>query len=127
MLPDVPELSATSAPAEEISAAHQRLLALVAASQILANAPDVHDVWQRTVALAHQAIAADAYAVWRLEPPDRWTVVYAQGLSDDFTRRVIAQNVRSERSVSLLSAPLIVDDVENASILTHLKDAYRAE
>src|SRR3954451_2980021 len=121
-MPDPPEFPTRSVPAEDISAAHQRLLALVAASQILADAPDVIDVWQRTVALADQAIAADAYAVWRLEPPDRWAVVYARGLSEDFTQRVVAQDIRSERSVSLLSAPLIVEDVEAAPILAHLKE-----
>ncbi|HUR35634.1 MAG TPA: GAF domain-containing sensor histidine kinase [Vicinamibacterales bacterium] len=122
---DTPERPPT--PADEISAAHERLLALVAASHILGDAPDVIDVWRRTVALADQAIAADAYAVWRLEPPDRWKVVYARGVSDAFTQRVIAQDVRSERSLSLLSAPLVIEDVESSTLIAHLKEAYRAE
>jgi len=113
---------------EALRAAHQRLLALIAASRILSEASGVAEVWQRTVALAHQAVAADAYAVWRLEQPDRWAMVYSQGLSDAFTRRVVTMDAaQSERSMRLLTKPFVVDDVATAPLVAESRDLYRLE
>jgi signal transduction histidine kinase len=108
--------------------AHQRLLALMEAARILSEAPEVVDVLHRSIQLAHQALTADAYAVWQLSPEGRWTVAHATGLSEAFTARIVAmEGVRSGRAQQLLHRPLIIPEVADAPLLATLIDAYRLE
>ena len=69
----------------------RRLLTLVAASRSLVASPDVTAILSVTVQLADQLVAADAYAVWRLNPAGtEWQPIAAVGVSPDFIRGVPA-------------------------------------
>ena len=68
----------------------QRLLAVVAASGSLLRSPRVDDVIPAILRIARDLVAADGYAIWRLEK-NVWRIRSFDGISHDFANRVVSQ------------------------------------
>ena len=77
----------------------RRLFALVAASSKLLGSPRLDDVLPAILALARELIAADGYAIWRFDQQSGvWRVGSSWGISEDFSRRIVA-SLSSMRSL----------------------------
>ena len=75
---------------------HRRLTLLVEASASLLNSPETEAVQAATVALARRLLDADGYALWVSDPEvPRWRVAKSDGVSVEFTNRVITSVPRA--------------------------------
>jgi PAS domain S-box-containing protein len=105
-----------------------RLLGLAVASASILGSPDVDAVLSGAIALARDAFAADAYAVWRLDEKGAWRVVRSFGVSAEFAGRVIAPPVSGSDAPRVpFESPMIYSDVSAAPALAGLRDAYDSE
>jgi PAS domain S-box-containing protein len=91
----------------------RRLLALVSASGTLLGTPRLEAAIEGTISLAHELVAADAYAIWRFDAYARaWKVVVSRGLSKPFAISAWANhNVPPEVP---FAEPRVLDDVRIA-------------
>jgi signal transduction histidine kinase/ActR/RegA family two-component response regulator len=105
----------------------QRLLALVAASGSLLGSPRLQDVLPATLRLAGTLVAADAYAVWRLDArEERWAIASASGLSEQFTSEVLTFHGDQPLAVSS-PEPIVAEDVMTRPTLQERREAYARE
>ncbi len=80
--------------AEQALARHreieQKLALLVDASGALLGSLEVRKVYDQTLTVAKQLVAADAYAVWRADASlAEWAIVASDGLSEEYRRNSI--------------------------------------
>jgi PAS domain S-box-containing protein len=103
----------------------ERLLLLVEASSALIASPESSQVLKTILDLSRRFVQADAYAVWR-EGPDRiqWGILASEGLSDAYTH-TLTQQVGGTRAVP--DHPFPIEDVEQAPLVRHRLELYRAE
>ena len=87
----------------------QQLMLLVEASGALLASPHSAEVLHTIVNLAQRFIAADAHAVWHEEENGSWKLRSSAGLSSSFAEEATAGQGSSV--VSILSAPMVVEDV----------------
>lgn len=107
---------------------HRRLLTLVTASGSLVGTPDLDAVLPATIRLATELVAADGYAVWRLDQPRRrWDAIVTAGVSADFMTEM--RDVSSATSPQPLPfiTPFAVTDVTTEPALEARVEAYRRE
>jgi signal transduction histidine kinase len=104
----------------------QRLLAVVAASGSLLRSPRVDDVIPAVLRIARDLVAADGYAVWRLEHGS-WRIRSFDGVSAAFANRVISNWNASDVSTVPFKDPFIVEDVFAAPLLRERAAAYTEE
>ena len=105
---------------------HARLLTLVGAAGTLLSSPRVQDVLPATIALAHDLLVADAYAVWRFDPArDCWQIGASTGVSDAFVNRII-DTYRTVNALDLTD-PLVAEDVAALPLLADRQEAYALE
>ena len=105
----------------------RRLSLLVEASASLLNSPETESVRSATMSLARQLLVADGYAVWVNDPGQPgWRVAESEGVSDDFSNRVISsyRGGVAPRALSF-SGPLAVTDVAAEPLLEEQLAAYR--
>jgi PAS domain S-box-containing protein len=103
----------------------ERLSLLLQASDRLIGSPILSEVLPSILSLSQELIAADAYAVWRLNTSERkWRIVSSSGLSDAFRDFIVALN---GHTVTELSAPLIVEDIYAEPALTGRLDLHKLE
>ena len=103
-----------------------RLLALVGASTSLLGSPRVEDVVPASLALASSLIAADGYALWRLDAPSHaWRIESYSGVSDDFARRLVTSDRNLAPAAS--AEPVIAEDVTTDPRLLGRLEAFRFE
>jgi PAS domain S-box-containing protein len=102
-----------------------RLLGLlVEAAGRLTGALDPAAVRGAVLDLSHRLIAADAYAIWRLDPDaDDWSVAESAGLSEAYVR----DHGRMPAAGSVAGRPIVAEDVLAAADLDNRRAAYRAE
>ena len=106
----------------------QRLVALVAASGTLFGSLTIDDVLPGVVVLARTLIAADGYALWRVDVAAKcWHVASSAGISDVFTNRIIASYRGDQVATVAFSEPLIAESVHEVPMLEERTEAYRAE
>jgi signal transduction histidine kinase/ActR/RegA family two-component response regulator len=111
-------------PADDLQ---QRLLAVVAASGSLLRSPQVDDVIPAVLRIARGLLAADGYAVWRLEAGGVWQVRSYDGISENFAHRVIrAWNDAGVPAVPFTD-PLAVEDVFDHPLLIDRRPEYADE
>jgi PAS domain S-box-containing protein len=151
---DVTEAKRTAAMLAEIQGQRQdlqqRLLVLTSASTTLLGSPRIADVFPAILSLAPQLIAADGYAVWRLDTlRRRWSVVAHTGISAEFAsleasvaappmEPVVAEDLfeavkdpdrleayRREGLKSLLALPLIIGGEGVASLVFYFRQQHR--
>jgi PAS domain S-box-containing protein len=102
--------------------ARERLTRLAEGSRALLGSLDATSVWHEVLALARQSVAADGYAVWRLQN-GVWRVVASDGVSQDFA----AIEFPSETHGPTSEQPLVVHDVNGFAGLEHRQSAYARE
>jgi PAS domain S-box-containing protein len=103
----------------------ERLSLLVQASDRLIGSPTLGEVLPSTLSLSRELIAADAYAVWRLDRTQRrWQIVSSSGLSETFQHFVVALN---GQTVTELSSPIISEDVYDEPLLAGRIDLHKLE
>jgi PAS domain S-box-containing protein len=119
---DITELKRTE---DALRQTREQLMLLVEASGGLGAAPEMAAVVGAVLALSRRLVAADAYAVWRHQPAtDRWALVLASGLSEDYPRSVVEVLDRAPRR---LAAPLVAEDIRAVSALGPRRDVYERE
>ena len=102
-----------------------RLRTLVDASASLLGSPQTEVVLPAVLALSHQLVAADAYAIWRyFERESAWGVVASSGLSAEYGRDRIEVTSHTPR---LPAGTLAVEDVFAEPILAGRRETYRRE
>ena len=106
----------------------QRLFALVAASRTLFASPRVEDVVPAVVGLAQTMIAADAYAIWRLDSPTAaWQIAASLGISDDFASRLVHLPCGDDVNAVPVDEPLACPDLQDVPMPDERSQAYRQE
>ena len=97
---------------------------LLEATSSLVSSVELPEVLKKVLQLAEVLLGADAYAVWRrkLDAP-QWHVLYSRGLSEEYTRRTIEGTPANYHP----TAPILVEDVEHKSLVSHRVDLYHAE
>jgi PAS domain S-box-containing protein len=102
----------------------RRLLTLVEASGTLLATPRLEAVLEGTMALARELVAADAYAIWRLDTYAReWRADASIGLSDELKAQILA-TLDADLEELPFREPLAVDDVESASLVARRREVY---
>ena len=102
-----------------------RLLGLlVEAAGRLTGTLDVPAVRAAVLDLSHRLIAADAYAIWRLDADSNdWLVADSAGLSDAYLR----DHGRIPASGPMAGRPIVAEDVLATTELESRRAAYRSE
>jgi PAS domain S-box-containing protein len=104
-----------------------KLSALIDASGILLESPRLNAVLPATMSIAKDLIAADGYAVWRLNAPTEWRIIASTGISSGFATSMI-QSFRGETVTTLpFSGPVPVEDVAATPMLAERQSALAAE
>jgi signal transduction histidine kinase/CheY-like chemotaxis protein len=103
---------------EQEAQARERLTRLAEGSQRLQISLDPQAVLREVLTLARNAIAADAYAVWR-RSGDKWYVAASANLDDEFTR----VELLGDDSFPL-SGPIVAEDVQASAMLGMRHTAY---
>ena len=92
----------------------------------LLGSPRVEDVVPASLALASSLIAADGYALWRLDAPSlAWRIESYSGVSDDFARRLVTSDGNLAPAAS--AEPVIAEDVTTDPRLLGRLEAFRFE
>src|SRR6266542_4089289 len=94
-----------------------RLRSLVEASGTLLASLQVEDVLPRVLDLARQTLAADAYALWRIDATGAWEIARQHGLSPEYAATAPSTLTGSGVIVSL-DSPLVAEDLGAAEWLT---------
>jgi PAS domain S-box-containing protein len=103
-----------------------RLLALVGASSSLLGSPHVEDVVPASLALASSLIAADGYAMWRLEASSSsWRIESYSGVSTEFATRLIT--TAADMLPAASTEPVIAENVASDPRLVGRLEAFRTE
>jgi signal transduction histidine kinase len=100
--------------------ARERLTRLAEGAQRLQISLDGASVVHEVLTLATEAIAADAYAVWRCTG-DMWRVIASTGLDESFTSVEVPNNTAMK-----LRDPIVVVDVRTNSLLAGRQHIYEA-
>jgi PAS domain S-box-containing protein len=107
---------------------NRRLAALVSASASLLSSPRIEEVLPAIVRIAGEVVAADGYAVWRLDPlQETWTIVSHVGISEEFARVSLPQRQGQSGAPPSTIEPIVAEDVEAVPALAHRIDSYRSE
>ena len=105
---------------------HRRLLTLVAASQSVVGELQLELVFDATMELARELVAADGYLLWRQMPDHgEWSVIRSYGLSEEFTQTSRPQN--NGRQIPPPATPLVAEDVLTHPLLAARAESYRKE
>lgn len=98
---------------------------LLQASATLLAQPDLPAVLDRILALSRGLIAADAYAVWRLdESANMWRVLASRGLSAAYLEN---SSVVGSGITELSDEPIVAADVHQLALLEPRRRGYEAE
>jgi signal transduction histidine kinase/ActR/RegA family two-component response regulator len=102
----------------------QRLLAVVAASGSLLRSPRVDDVIPAVLRIARDLVAADGYAIWRLDKHDVWKIRSFDGVSPTFASRVVSNSNQSGGPSAPFRELVVVEDVFSTDLLRDRVAAY---
>ena len=98
---------------------------LLQASATLLAQPDLVTVLDRILAISRELIAADAYAVWRLdESAGMWRMLASRGLSAAYLER---SSIVGSGITELSDEPIVAADVHQLPLLEHRRRGYEAE
>jgi PAS domain S-box-containing protein len=110
----------------ELQNLQRRLMGLAVASASILGSPSLDAVLSGTMGLARDIFPSDGYAVWRVDNDNRWRIVQSFGVSEAFSRRVIAAETADTRRITF-TGPLICEDVATMPAFAHLRDDYARE
>ena len=103
---------------------YAKLTALIETSRILLDTPRLGAVLPAAVQVARTLIAADGYALWRLNDGGDWRVVESNGVSPAFAAAVVPAD---GSSFTRFDVPLAVNDVGATAALANRHAAYATE
>ena len=109
---------------EDVSLRHRlyaKVSALIETSRILLASPRLEAVLPAAVQVARNLIAADGYALWRVQD-DGWRIVGSNGVSPSFTEA----SVPTQQAITY-ETPQVFADVRDAPLLKNRQAAYAAE
>ena len=106
-----------------------RLLDLVSRAAVLLGSPNMERVLPGILEVAAETVAADAYAVWRLDRQhDTWRVASHAGVSDSFASTMISGYARGGAAAAVENLePIVAEDVLADPRLATRREAYLAE
>lgn len=97
---------------------------LLEATSSLVSSVELSEVLSKVLRLAEVLLGADAYAVWRRRPDAlQWHVLYSRGLSEEYTRQTIEGTPANYHP----TAPILVENIEHKSLVSHRVDLYHTE
>jgi signal transduction histidine kinase len=98
---------------------------LTEASSLLLSTLSRSEVLETILSLAQRFVAADGYALWRLED-GKWKIVSAVGLSNEYQKTLIDSAAPASDTPD---TPVIIEDVESSDIpkVRERLQAFRAE
>ena len=100
------------------------LTLLVEASGVLLGSMTLEAVQPAVLHLSERLIAADAYAIWRMDAANKtWRIVSSAGLPEMYSQEVIQGGAQTG---SFLDQPLAIEDVAQAPFLAERQEIYRA-
>ena len=106
----------------------QRLLTLVSRAGLLLGSPRMEDVLPGILTVASETIAADAYAVWRLDRArGAWVVASHAGVSDGFAATLISRYQGRGTAAPTDLGPIAAEDVRSTPVLAERALAYERE
>src|SRR3954463_16262146 len=106
----------------------QRLLDLVSRAGLLLGSPRIEDVLPGILNVARDTVAADGYAVWRLDRNRGvWYVASHAGVSERFAASMIASFDGRPVSPADITDPITAEDVFATPLLAERREAYREE
>ena len=107
----------------------QRLFGLVSRAGALLGSLRLEDVLPGILAVAKETVAADGYAVWRIDRTRNvWYVASHSGVSDEFAAAMIPSvHPGTTISTSAYTEPIASEDVMADSLLAARRDAYARE
>src|SRR3954468_7447829 len=106
----------------------QRLLDLVSRAGLLLGSPRIEDVLPGILHVARDTVAADGYAVWRLDRNRGvWSVASHAGVSERFAMTMIASFDGRPVSPADITDPITAEDVFATPLLAERREAYREE
>jgi len=112
----------------ELHELQRRLMTLAVASASILDSPNTDEIASKAIALAHDVVAADGYALWRVDTAGAWRIVRSQGISNEFASRAIARPGERHGTPAVpFSEPLVCEDVQTAALLADQRDAYAHE
>jgi PAS domain S-box-containing protein len=104
-----------------------KLSAMIEASRMLLESPRLGAVLPATLALSKDLIAADGYAVWRLDRASDWQIVASSGVSADFASTIVRRHPGEPVTPIPFSGPIAIDDVTQTPMLAERQAAYALE
>jgi signal transduction histidine kinase len=107
----------------------QRLFGLVSRAGALLGSPRIEDVLPGILAVAKETVAADAYAVWRLDRRRNvWYVASHSGVSDDFAAAMLpSTQVGTSALTASYTEPIASEDVMADPVVATRREAYARE
>jgi PAS domain S-box-containing protein len=112
---------------EELQELHRRLMGLVTASASILGSPDSGAIASAAIDVARDVLAANGYAVWRVNPSGSWQILRSFGVSDDFASRAIPRSERDTPPFVPFSDPFVCEDVQATPMVAEMREAYRRE
>jgi signal transduction histidine kinase len=107
----------------------QRLFGLVSRAGAVLGSPRLEDVLPGILAVSKETVAADGYAVWRIdESRGVWYIASHSGVSDEFAAAMLPSvQPGTTISTAAYTAPIACQDVMADPFLAARRDAYAKE
>jgi signal transduction histidine kinase len=106
----------------------QRLFGLVSRAGVLLGSPRIEDVLPAILTVARESVAADGYAIWRLDRArGAWVIVGHEGVSAEFSAAVISSHQGQPASAVASPDPIAAEDVLRLPMLEARREAYVKE
>jgi signal transduction histidine kinase len=106
----------------------QRLLTLLSRAGELFGSPRLEDVLPGILKLAAETVAADGYAVWRLDRArGRWFVASHAGVSEEFANGISEPQPERVLPANVPSDAIAAEDVRSVPALAMRRAAYERE
>jgi signal transduction histidine kinase len=106
----------------------QRLLQLVSRAGELLGSPRLEDVLPGILKVAGDTVAADGYAVWRLDRERvAWRIASHAGVSDEFAAVMVSAYQAGSTTPLEATNPIAAEDVMALPMLAARREAYATE
>ncbi|HZU27552.1 MAG TPA: ATP-binding protein [Bryobacteraceae bacterium] len=105
-------------------AVENRLGVIADAAGALLEPLELQPILERVVGLAHRVMAADAYAVWRVDAAGDWRMLLSTGLSEGYDQ---GRFIGASATRKMPAGPVIAEDVDALPMLQDRRELYHAE
>ena len=106
-------------------AVERSLTLLVEASGVILGSPSLEAVQPAVLDLSRRLVAADAYAIWRLDrAANEWRIVSSAGVSERYAAQRLPAGGRDSAT---LERPVVAEDVAALPLLAERRQLYESE